>query len=355
MLIIASQVQVPVSQQQLKQTVVAYLSVSLIFLMTGMTLPTKILLENYSRWKLHLYVQIGCFLMTSATVYGVVCIAATNERFMDPVLLVGLILMASTPTTISSNIIMTAQADGNSALTVVQSTVGDFLGPSLTPVLITLYTSSGAWWTHFLPKQGTSYNEIYRRVFKQLGLSIFPPMFVGQVIQNLFPNPVQKLKKWNINRLGSIALLAVIWQTFDQAFAAGAFTSVDSNNIIFLVFISVAFFLLWLALTFTIGILWLDREDLVSTCFCIPAKTPAMGVPLATVMFVGLTTLEGAKLQIPIVIYQGLQIVFSSLLTYVFRKWIRTGRKVAEAKAEGDPVQQADSEKSDRDAAGAES
>jgi len=222
-------------------------------------------------------------------------------------------------------------------LTVVQSTVGNFLGPFVSPSLITLYTRNGAWYTEFLPKEGASYNEIYRRVFKQLGLSIFLPMVVGQVIQNLFPKPVQKLKDWNINKLGAFALLAVIWQTFDQAFAAGAFTSVKSSNMIFLVFISVAFFLLWLAITFGVGIMWLKREDVVSTCFCIPAKTPAMGVPLATVMFVGLSSLEGAKLQIPIVIYQGLQIVFSSFLTYVFRKWIRAGKKAEALKSATDP------------------
>jgi sodium/bile acid cotransporter 7 len=187
-----------------------------------------------------------------------------------------------------------------------------------------------------LPKEGATYDEIYRRVFKQLGLSIFLPMVVGQVIQNIFPKPVQKLKDWNINKLGSFALLAVIWQTFDQAFAAGTFTSVQSSNMIFIVFISIALFLFWLAITFTIGAVFLTREDTVSTCFCIPAKTPAMGVPLATVMFVGLSTLEGAKLQIPIVIYQGLQIFFSSFLTHIFRRWIRAGKKAEELKASAD-------------------
>lgn len=86
---IASQVQVPASQQELKTTVVTYLCVSIIFLMTGCTLPTRTLIENYSRWKIHLFVQVQCFLMTSAILFGVVSAAATNKDFMDPGLLIG--------------------------------------------------------------------------------------------------------------------------------------------------------------------------------------------------------------------------------------------------------------------------
>jgi sodium/bile acid cotransporter 7 len=71
---------------------------------------------------------------------------------------------------------MTGQAHGNTALTVVQSTLGNFLGPFLTPVLITMYTSNGAWYTKVLPSDNGGYGEIYRRVFKQLGLSIFVPL-----------------------------------------------------------------------------------------------------------------------------------------------------------------------------------
>ena len=70
---------------------------------------------------------------------------------------------------------MTKQANGNQALTVVQSTMGNFLGPFLTPILVELYVSSGAWYTRVLPKSG-SFSELYRRVLKQLGLSVFLPL-----------------------------------------------------------------------------------------------------------------------------------------------------------------------------------
>ena len=183
LVLLSSQVQVPASQQSKKELVCTYLCVAVIFIVTGCTLPTRALLENYSRWKLHLFVQSQTFLMTSAVVYAIVSICATNPRFMDPALLVGMIFTGCVPTTISSNVVMTRQAHGNTALTVVQSTLGNFLGPFLSPLLIIMYNSSGAWYTAVLPSTGTGdFSAIYRRVFMQLGLSIFLPMVCIQAL-----------------------------------------------------------------------------------------------------------------------------------------------------------------------------
>jgi sodium/bile acid cotransporter 7 len=128
---IASQVQVPREHQKLKETLTTYLSVSIIFFITGCTLDTRVLIQNYSRWKVHLFVQGQCFLMTSAIAFGVVSASATKKDFVDPGLLVGLIFFGCVATTMSSNVVMTRQAHGNSALTVVQTTLGNFLGVSL--------------------------------------------------------------------------------------------------------------------------------------------------------------------------------------------------------------------------------
>jgi hypothetical protein len=173
---IASQYQVPAKHQAQKSTVVTYLCVSIIFFITGCTLSTQTLLQNYARWKLHLFVQVQCFLLTSALCFAIVSGCATNRGFMDPGLLIGLLFTGCVPTTISSNVVMTRQANGNVALTVVQSTLGNLLGPFLTPVLMYMYLSGNKWYAKVLPEENGSFNEIYRRVFKQLGLSIFVPL-----------------------------------------------------------------------------------------------------------------------------------------------------------------------------------
>ncbi|KAF2665252.1 sodium bile acid symporter family protein [Microthyrium microscopicum] len=322
-ILLASQVQVPEKHQQLKATLVSYLCISIIFFLTGCTLNTQILLENYSRWKLHLWVQILCYLGFSSVVFAVVSLCAMNRNFMDPGLLLGFILTGCTPTTISSNVVMTGNAHGNKALTVVQSTLGNFLGPFLTPVIFTMYTSSGAWYTTALPTEHGGYGEIYRRVFKQLGLSLFVPMFVGQLVQNFFPKLNQRyIVGYKISKISTFCLLVVVWQVYDQAFASHAFDTVKPSNMIFVVFFSVALYFIVNAISFFGSRLWLSKEDVISVCYCVPAKSPAMGVPLAMTMFVGLTPELQAKLQIPMVIYQGLQIVGGTIFVVPFKRWV---------------------------------
>ncbi|KAF2704955.1 hypothetical protein K504DRAFT_388722 [Pleomassaria siparia CBS 279.74] len=322
-ILVASQVQVPDAQQHIKRVVVTYAAVSVIFFINGCTLPTRILIDNYMRWKLHAFVQLQCYLVTSVATFAIVSLCATNRNFMDPWLLIGLLFVGAAPTTMSSNVVMTRQAHGNAALTVVQSIIGQFLCPFLTPILLQMYMASGGWYTKVL-MTGGNYAELYRRVFKQLGLSVFLPMFVGQVVQNLFPKPTKTIfVEWKIMKLSSVSLLTLVWQTFDLAFHSGAFATVKPSNIAFLVFISIALYLIWLGLCFATSIIWLPKKDVIACCYCCPAKALAMVVPLSSVMYLNVNPVNQSKLQIPVIIYQGFQILIGGLSTIFFRQWIR--------------------------------
>ena len=191
LVVIASQKQVATQQsQQIKQTITSYLCVSIIFFVTGCSIPTRTLLENYTRWKVHLVVQGQGFLMTSAITFGIVC-ALHRSPVFDPYagvkhppkdatpswLLVGMLFMGCVPTSISSNVVLTEQAHGNMAFTVVQSTIGNFLAPFVTPLLMNMYTGKRSPFPlgSVIP-QSDDYSMLYGRVFKQLGLSVFLPM-----------------------------------------------------------------------------------------------------------------------------------------------------------------------------------
>lgn len=161
---------------------------------------------------------------------------------------------------------------------------------------------------------------------------------MGQVIRNLFTKQVDFIiSKYKLNKLASFSLLVIIWSAYDQAFASNAFSTLKASNIIFIVFISIALFIIFLAVCFCTSLLWLDKKDTISVCYCVPAKTPAIGIPLTQVLWVGLSIELSSKVQIPMVIYQGLQIVAGSLLTSVFRAWV----------GEEGLVQRSDEEKAD--------
>lgn len=62
--------------------------------------------------------------------------------------------------------------------------------------------------------------------------------------------------------------MIIIWQTYDQAFETNAFTSVKGNNMIFIVFISIAFYIIWISVSLLTSLLWLDKEDTIAVAYC---------------------------------------------------------------------------------------
>ncbi|KAE8822921.1 hypothetical protein PTNB85_10309 [Pyrenophora teres f. teres] len=329
--LLSSQVQVPASHQRVKRTIITYLAVSVIFFINGCTLDTALLLANYKRWKLHIFVQLQCYLVCSAATFAIVSLCATNRNFMDPWLLIGFLFVGSAPTTMSSNVVMTRQAHGNAALTVVQSVIGQFLCPFLTPIILQMYLSTGSWYSKVL-QRGTGYGGIYRRVFMQLGLSLFLPMLLGQIVQRLWPKMTKKVFfEWNLLKLSSIALLTMVWQTFDQAFSSGAFDAVKPSNIVFIVFITISLYLVWLAICFTAATLWLPKKDVIACCYCCPAKALAMVVPLTSVMYINIDPVDQSKMQIPAIIFQAFQVAIGGMMTIGFRRWIRPEEEREEA------------------------
>lgn len=221
---------------------------------------------------------------------------------------------------------MTRAAHGNDAVTVIESTLGNILAPFLTPLLIKMYLASGAWWTHAVPPSSSDLGALYPRVFKQLGLSMLLPLFVGQALQNAAPATVKRAMdpRYRLAKLASLCLLVIIWSAYDRAFASRTFATVPGTNMALVVALSVAFYALWLVLSVVLArALGFSKRDTIAIAYCAPAKTPAMGVPLAGAMFVGLDAATASKLQIPLVIFQGLQIAAGSIVTVPFRRWAR--------------------------------
>ena len=86
---------------------------------------------------------------------------------------------------------------------------------------------------------------------------------------------------------------------------------------------SISFYALWVTIAVITSLPWLSKYDTIAVAYCVPAKTPAMGVPLSHVMFTGLSAVTESEIQIPMVLFQGFQILAGSLLTIAFRKWIQ--------------------------------
>lgn len=332
---------------------IGYGAVALIFLISGLSMSTKELLANIAHWRAHFTVLSSSFFITSAIIYGIASgIKASHDGAIDEWLLVGLIVTHSCPTTVSSNVVMTKQADGNFILTTCEVVVGNLLGAFITPALVQMYLTGG--WDFGNPvhqEVHSSVSELYRNVMKQIGLSVFVPLFVGQVVQNIWPKQVKWcLTTFKMNKVGSFMLLLIMFQSFSTAFAQDAFTSVSHASIVFLVFFNIGIYLFFTMLVFFYSrpkfILYLlpteptlestktyawcykifrpfyyNRRDTVSIMLCGPAKTAALGVSLVSSQY-GSSNPKLGVLLVPLVLYQAEQVMTAQVLVKFMKKWI---------------------------------
>jgi sodium/bile acid cotransporter 7 len=86
-----------------------------IFFISGLSLRTKILAQTILRIRLHFLIQVINLVMIPFFVFGLVLLLFKVHIGMNSLLLIGMVIAASTPTTVSSNVVMTKNANGNEA------------------------------------------------------------------------------------------------------------------------------------------------------------------------------------------------------------------------------------------------
>lgn len=329
---------------------IGYGAVIVIFLQSGLSMSTKKLLVNMGNWRAHLVVLVISFLVTSSIMYGLCCaIKAANDDKIDDWVLIGIIVTATCPTTVSSNVVMTTKADGNALLCLCEVFIGNVLGAFITPALVQMYTSSGPM-VFGNPATDTSVQQLYANVMKQIGLSVFIPLFVGQVLQNVFPKQVTWfLTTFKMNKVGSFCLLLIMFSSFSTAFYQHAFTSVSHACIIFLCFFNVGIYLFFTLVCFVCARPWFiikifdheptehssktyticykifrpfyySKRDAIAVMLCGAAKTAALGVSLISSQY-GDDNPKLGTLLVPLVLYQSEQVITANFMVPFMKKW----------------------------------
>ncbi|CDO96566.1 unnamed protein product [Kluyveromyces dobzhanskii CBS 2104] len=329
---------------------IGYGAVIVIFLQSGLSMSTKKLLVNMGNWRAHFVVLVISFLVTSSIMYGLCCaIKAANDHQIDEWVLIGIIVTSTCPTTVSSNVVMTTKAEGNALLCLCEVFIGNVLGAFITPALVQLYTSSGPM-SFGNPAADTSVQELYANVMKQIGLSVFIPLFVGQVLQNVFPKQVTWfLTTFKMNKVGSFCLLLIMFSSFSTAFYQHAFTSVSHVCIIFLCFFNVGIYLFFTLVCFVCARPWFiikifdhkptekssktyvicykifrpfyhSKKDTITVMLCGAAKTAALGVSLISSQY-GDDNPKLGTLLVPLVLYQSEQVITANVMVPFMKKW----------------------------------
>jgi len=95
------------------QYTVKWGAVIVIFLLSGLGLEVSTMLRTILRWRLHLIVQAINFILLPFVMYGIVRFFISVHANLDTTVYKGWMIALSTSTTVSSNAIMTRNANGN--------------------------------------------------------------------------------------------------------------------------------------------------------------------------------------------------------------------------------------------------
>ncbi|OKL57918.1 hypothetical protein UA08_06642 [Talaromyces atroroseus] len=317
---------------------ILYGAVALIFLISGLSVPRHKLYTHMLNWRLHALVQIISFLFVPAVVLAVVhlIIATDPEKEIDPAVLAGYIIVSCIPTTIASNVVMTRSAGGDDAAALVEVLIANILGPFLTAGwTVTLMPNTA----EFEPWKSGSSNmtSMYRDVFKQLGLSALLPLVVGQAIRWTWEKRTSMiLQKFYVNKWSTACMILLVWTTFSSAFATDSLEALSTQSVVFTVFFNIALYLFLTAVCFSLSRppqflrkgSWGKRvfqaispEETIAVCFCGPAKTTALGIPLLYAMYESMDLYTKSKTSIPVLLYTTEQIFVAHFMVYILRWW----------------------------------
>ncbi|KAI8079774.1 SBF-like CPA transporter family-domain-containing protein [Halteromyces radiatus] len=317
-------------------------AVIVIFFISGLSLRTKILAQTVLRIRLHLLIQIINLMIIPGVVFGLILLFFKMHMPLNSLLLVGVVIAASTPTTVSSNVVMTKNADGNEASALMNAAIGNVLGIFVSPALVSVFQGPliDATPEDETPQQAGGKVD-FVSVLQQLGLTVLVPLVVGQIIQWLFTEKVAKIKvKCRLSDVSSFCLLTLVWSVFSDAVASGSFGSVAVVDIVavtiinaglYISFSLLCWFLAYIPFPFP-GPRWIQRlrysrPDTVAIMYCGATKTVAMGVPLINVLYQHGDPGTIGVLSTPLLLYHVEQLILGNIEVEILKKWVHRGQQ----------------------------
>lgn len=320
------------------QYTVKWGAVIVIFLLSGLGLEVSVMLKTIVRWRLHLVVQVINFILMPFLMYGIVLFFITVHADIGYSVYKGWMIALSTSTTVSSNSIMTRNANGNDGAALFNAALGNVLGIFISPALMTAFQNDPRIFEPGTPKG----NPDYLNVLKNLGSTVLAPLVVGQVIRYLFSAKVKYIAaKLRFPILNSLALLCLVWSVFCDGVASDAFHRTSAIDIVAIIFVDIGMYLFGCATCLFVARLpwptknepqWVkrwrfSRQDSIAIMYCGATKTVSMGIPLINVLYSGSSYGIVGLLSLPLLMYHVCQLFLGNFQVGLLKKWVEKGEE----------------------------
>ena len=281
--------------------------IALILFLQGLSLAFEKIRAGAGNWRLHVIIQTFTFIvfpLVGLLLDSLIPRIWPNE---PAAIRQGMLYLCVLPSTVSTSVVFTAVARGNTPGALFNAAFSNILGVVVTPLLVQLLMEKSGGSAPFLPLLG------------KIVLLTLVPFAAGMLLRNFVTAWVNTHKIW-FTRISNAVILFIVYSAFCDSVTGQIWQryGFGFTGIIFL--LVGALFALMSFLVFGANrALKLSREDAIASYFCSVKKTLAMGVPLAMLIFGDNADLS--LILLPIMFYHPLQLLVNGILA---NHWART-------------------------------
>lgn len=271
--------------------------VALIFFFQGLSMNLAELRAGLASWRLHLYVQ--GFVFVAFPLLGLLA-DATVFRFLPADLRMGFLFLCVLPSTISSAVVYTSLAGGNTAGAVFNASVSNIAGVLITPL----------WVGWMLAVSGQSI--ALGPVIANIAALILVPLVFGQMVRPAI-RAAAAAARGTMRNLSSLLILMMIYAAFAGSVTKGVWSGLGGLPILGTIVGSCALFVLvvWIVRA-TSRAVGLNPADRIAALMGASQKTLAAGVPMAQLIFSDNPAL--GLILLPVLVYHPVQLIAGAWL-----------------------------------------
>ncbi|MGM0427120.1 MAG: bile acid:sodium symporter family protein [Thermodesulfobacteriota bacterium] len=274
------------------------MAVFIIFILQGLTLPTRELKRGLSQARVHAFTQGFIFLFIPALTW---LLLLPVKQIYSYDLYMGFLLLAALPSTISTSVVYTTQSGGATSIALFNSSVSNILAVFLVPVWISWQIQAQV----ALPPVGA--------LILKIALIVLLPFLMGQGIRQGIRGWADRKKKIMSN-ISMGLILFIVFAAFCNSVTRNTWQDLGLWEI-GLTFVST---LILLLLVMAAGgicrkLARFRREDGIAFFFSSTQKALSTGVPMATAIFAS-TRMDLSLIIVPLILYHPLQLLLGSLV-----------------------------------------
>ena len=281
-------------------SLVTNVGVAVILFLQGLSLAWENVKAALGSWRLHTIIQAFTFIIFPIVGLGLYLLAPLVWPTEPPAVRDGFLFLCVLPSTVSSSVVLTSVAGGNTAGALFNAALSNIAGVVLTPLLV-----------HLL-MQASGRSAPFGPLLLKICLLTLLPFSIGMLLRRYLKNHVDANKRW-INRICNSIVLLIVYTAFCDSVENRIWTiygiglTLKVLGLVALLFTGISLLVYGVC-----RMSHLRHPDAIAAYFCSVKKTIAMGVPLATLIFGQRNDLS--LILLPLMFYSPVQLLVNGMI-----------------------------------------